>query len=171
MVPSNSFHVPLAIPITLAAAQTTVGIVDTKGYDYCSFNVDIAPCSAGGTGVTSLRLAEADYDAAVISALTDCTAYTTVGMSAVTQFVGAAAVSTSAGFVLPVRSVTTRDNFRLNVDLRNRKRFLLLEFSNEEAISLGSFCMSCDLSRAEDHSALLATTVTTLPGSRLIVNG
>ena len=171
MVPSNSLHIPLACPVSQAAAQTHIGIVDTKGYDYASFNIDIAPCSAGGTGVDSLRLAEADYDSAVVSALTDCTAYTTVGMSPVTQFVGAAAISTSAGFVLPTRSVTTRDNFRLNVDLKNRKRFLLLEFTNNEAISLGSFCMSCDLSRAEDSAGLLATTVTTLPGPRLIVNG
>ena len=79
--------------LTMTSAGTVFGAIDTLGFDYCEVDLVAGTGDAASTAVTTLRIAESD---------TLLTAYT--GGTAVTAFVGAAATSTSAGFVLPALS-------------------------------------------------------------------
>ncbi|MEN6334122.1 MAG: hypothetical protein ABFE01_07650, partial [Phycisphaerales bacterium] len=108
--------VPLFEGLTMTSAGTVIGAVDTKGFNFLAIDLVAGTGEAASTAVTTLRLAEND----TVTAPSSITAYTTVGNTPITQFVGAAAVSTSAGFVLPALSSTVQNVFRFNVDLRGR---------------------------------------------------
>jgi hypothetical protein len=133
------------------------GTVDTQGFDYCQIDLVAGTGAAASTAITTLQLAESD---------TLLTAYT--GGTAVTAFVGAAATSTSAGFVLPALSATKQNVYRMNVDLRGRKRYLGINF----APTLQTVGVSCHavLSRAAD-GADIKTVATGTDGFRLIASG
>jgi len=160
MVPSNSLVMPLWFTSTASALSTHIGSVDTKGYDYLRFSMTVASASAAETAVAKMEVCESD------SAIT---AYTSVGATPVTALVGAAAVSTSAGFVLPARSSTKENSYTLNVDLRGRKRYLGLHFSPTLAATQGTLSIVGVLDRAED-GASIATASTAVDGCRLIVS-
>jgi len=164
MNPSNSITLPL-INATMSAAGTVIGVVDTLGYDYLQFDIGCKSASAAETAVTILRVCESDTATAVsdISAYTDATP--------VTAFVGAAAVSTSAGFVLPARSSTTDNTYRLNIDLKGRARYIGCNFSPTLTVSnYGATYINAVLSRVQD-GADIAIVATGTRGCRLIVNG
>lgn len=149
--------IPMFEGLTMTSAGTVFGTVDTRGFDFCQINLEAGTGAAASTAVTTLRLAESD---------TLLTAYT--GGTAVTQFVGAAAISTSAGFVLPALSSTKKNVYQMNVDLRGRKRYLGLDFAPEKQ-TVGVGCQAA-LSRAADH-ADIKTVATGTDGFRLIVRG
>ena len=85
--------------LTMTSAGTVFGAIDTLGADFCQIDLLAGTGDAASTAVTTLQIAESD---------TLLTAYT--GGTAVTQFVGAAATSTSAGFVLPALSSSKDDD-------------------------------------------------------------
>ena len=143
--------------ISMTSAGTVFGTIDTYGFDYCQIDLMAGTGEAASTAVTTLRLCEDD---------TAPTAYT--DGDAVTQFVGAAATSTSAGFVLPALSSTKKNIYRFNIDLRGRKRYLGLNFAPEKQ-TLGVAALAT-LSRSEEDVAM-STAATGSDGARLIVSG
>lgn len=118
MVPGNAKLKQLIVPTTAITAASTAnwGYVDTKGWDY--LQIDLVEMSASAaTQVTGLRVREDDT---VPTAFTD--------MSAIVALTGAAATSTSAGFVLPFPNSAVENNYRFNIDCRARKRYVALDF-------------------------------------------
>lgn len=156
--------VPLFEGLTMTSAGTVIGAVDTKGFNFLVIDLVAGTGEAASTAVTTLRLAEND----TVTAESSVTAYTTAGNTPITQFVGAAAVSTSAGFVLPALSSTVQNVFRFNVDLRGRKRFISLNFAPEkQTVGVSAHAM---LFRSNVDPAMV-TAATTVAGARLIVSG
>ncbi len=151
--------IPMCEGLTMTSAGTVMGTVDTKGYDFAEIDVIAGTGNAASTAVTTLRMCESD-DTSTLSAYTDG--------DAVTAFVGAAATSTSAGFVLPALSSSKHNVYRFNVDLRGRKRYIGVNFAPEKQ-TVG-VAMLANLSRAETGPAM-ATAATSADGARLIVSG
>ena len=110
--------VPDYLPVSIinqsaTAAETTVsGYMDTLGYDYIHFNI-LQRATVVTSPLTGLRVREDDT---VPTAFTD--------MSAIAALTGAAATSTSAGFVLPTNNSVVDNMYHLALDLRGRKRYI-----------------------------------------------
>ena len=159
MLPSNEKTVPM-INETMSAAGTAIADIDTLGFDYLKIDMAIESASAAETALTTLRVCESD---SAITAYTDGTP--------VTAFVGAAAVSTSAGFVLPARSSTKENTYRMNIDLKGRKRYLAVNVAPTlTGTNGGAVVVIGTLGRAQD-GADVKTVATGTEGMRLIVNG
>ncbi|HEG43237.1 MAG TPA: hypothetical protein ENH94_04215 [Phycisphaerales bacterium] len=157
MVPSNSKTIPMFAGITMTSAGTVFGTVDTLGFDYLTVDLVAGSGAAASTAVATMRMAEDD---------TLLTAHT--AGDALTQFVGAAAVSTSAGFVLPALSSTKQNVYRFNMDLKGRKRYISINFA-PELQTVGVGCNAV-LHRVAD-GADIRTVGTASDGMRLIQNG
>jgi hypothetical protein len=111
MVPD---YLPVSILNATAtnAGTTMSGYVDTLGYDYVHFNI-LQRATVVTSPLTGLRVREDDT---VPTAFTD--------MSAIAALTGAAATSTSAGFVLPTNNSVVDNMYHLALDLRGRKRYI-----------------------------------------------
>ena len=157
MIPQSK-TIPMFEAITMTSAGTVFGQVDTLGFDYLTINLEAGTGDAASTAVTTLQCNESDTD-------TLMTAYT--DGDAITACVGAAAVSTSAGFVLPALSSTKMNIYRFNIDLKGRKRYIGVNFAPEKQ-TLGVACQAT-LSRCVDGDDI-ATAATTADGTRVIVN-
>ena len=142
---------------TMTSGATVFDAVDTKGFDACVIALVAGTGDAASTAVTTLQLCESD---------TDPTDYT--DGTAVTSFVGAAATSTSAGFVLPALSSSVQNIFQMNVDLRGRKRYLGINFAPEKQ-TVGVGCVAV-LMRPENTEEI-ATIGTATAGLRLLQRG
>jgi hypothetical protein len=118
MVPGEYKLQQLIVPTTAITAGSTAnsGYVDTKDYDYLMIDL-IEMSASAATQVTGLRVREDDT---VPTAFTD--------MSAIVALTGAAATSTSAGFVLPTPNSAVENNYRFHIDLHGRKRYIGLDF-------------------------------------------
>ena len=118
MLPGNYKLQQLIVPTTAITAASTAnsGYVDTINYDYLSIDL-IEMSASAATQVTGLRVREDDT---VPTAFTD--------MSAIVALTGAAATSTSAGFVLPTPNSAVENNYRFKIDLRGRKRYIGIDF-------------------------------------------
>ena len=161
MLPCNEKTVPM-INETMAAAGTAFGAIDTLGFDYLKIDMAMESASAAETALTILRVCESDTDSAM-------TAYT--DGTPVTAFVGAAAVSTSAGFVLPPRSSTMENTYRMNIDLKGRMRYIGLNVSPTLTGTNGGAVVAIGtLGRAAD-STDIGTVATGVAGMRLNVSG
>lgn len=150
----SSKTLPMFEGITMTSAGTVFGTIDTRGFDFCQIDLVAGTGLAASTAVTTMRVSESD---------TLLTAYT--GGTAVTNLVGAAAISTSAGFVLPALSSTVDNVYRFNVDLKGRKRYLGINFAPEKQ-TVGVSCHAV-LSRVAD-GADIRTIGTATAGNRLI---
>lgn len=140
----------------MTSAGTVFGAVDTRGYDFAVINLEAGTGDAASTAVTTLRLCEDD---------TAPTAYS--DGDAITACVGAAATSTSAGFVLPALSSSKKNVYQFNLDLRGRKRYIGLNFApTKQTVGVGC---QINLFRPADGPAM-ATAATSADGARLIVN-
>jgi hypothetical protein len=158
MVPESK-SVVLFEGLTMTSAGTVYGPVDTLGYDFMKVHLAAGTGEAASTAVTTLRFNESDTD-------TLMTAYT--DGDAITAFVGAAAVSTSAGFVLPALSSTKQNSYTFNMDLRGRKRYIGINFAPEkQTVGVSA---TAELHRTQDGPAQ-ATAATTADGARVIVSG
>jgi len=155
----DSKTIPMTEGLTMTSAGTVMGTVDTKGYDFAAIDVIAGTGDAASTAVTTLRMCESD-DTSSLTAYTDG--------DAVTAFVGAAATSTSAGFVLPALSSSKQNVYRFNVDLRGRKRYIGVNFAPENQ-TVG-VAMIAHLARAETGPPM-ATAATSADGARVIVSG
>ena len=159
MVPSNEKTVPM-INKTAAASGTVFGNIDTIGYDYLKMDMSIGSASAAETALETLSVCENDTSA--------MTAYT--DGSPVTALVCAAAVSTSAGYVLPARSSTLANTYRVNIDLRGRKRYIGLYVEPTLTMTNGAaICAIGTLARTQD-SADVKVEATTVAGMRIIMS-
>jgi hypothetical protein len=147
-----------------ASATEVVGVIDTMdlpGASHLQIDLLAGTASAAETAVTVLKLGETDNTAAHSDVTTD--------MTLIPAFTGAAAVSTSAGFVLPARSSTTQNIYRFNVDLLKRKRYIGCAFTPATTVVAG-IAMSAILFRG-DVAPAMATIGTATAGARLIVSG
>jgi len=152
MVPSEQKTICMIAPGTVAAASTTEAGVDTLGYDYCTIDVINGNTATNATAVTFIQVSESDT---VLP-----TAYT--DGAAIVALTGAAATSATAGFVLPTPSTCTvvpvGSNFRFNIDLRGRKRYLGLLVTPAQTWSLSAVAL---LSRAHVDPAMPVVAVAT----------
>lgn len=165
MVPSNTKTLKLITPQTVAAASTTTAAVDTLGYDYMTLDFIDGSIHTGTDRLTFLQLSESPT---TMSAYTDGTN--------IAACVGAAATSSTAGFVLPRQStctvVPTGVVYRMNVDLKGRKRYMCLLYT---PVNASSICAVAHLSRKnEGGEAMVAGDVaaqsTEACECRLVVN-
>lgn len=151
MVPETKCKLMIP-PGTVAAASTTQGGVDTLGFDYCTIDVINGNIATSATAVTFIQVSESDT---VLP-----TAYT--DGAAIVALTGAAATSVTAGFVLPTPSTCTvvpvGSNFRFNIDLRGRMRYLGLLVTPAQTWSLSAVAM---LSRAHVDPAMPVVAVAT----------
>ena len=151
--------IPMFEGLTMTSAGTVFGQVDTIGYNFLAIDLEAGTGEAAATAVDTLRVCESDTDSAM-------TAYT--DGAPVTAFVGAAATSTSAGFVLPALSSTKKNIYRFNIDLRGRKRYVGVNFAPvKQTVGVGAKAI---MARAEDGPAM-STVATTVDGARSIVSG
>jgi len=150
--------IPMFEGLTMTSAGTVFGTVDTLGYDHLRIDLCAGTGDAASTAVTTLRLCEDD---------TAPTAYT--DGDAITACVGAAATSTSAGFVLPALSSSVQNVFQFNIDLRGRKRYIGLNFAPENQTVGVSALASLSRKNAGANPANV-TAATGSAGARLIVN-
>ena len=152
MVPSETKCICMIPPATVAAASTTEAGVDTLGYDYCTIDVMNGATASNATAVTFLQISETDT---VLP-----TQYT--DGDAIVALTGAAAVSATAGFVLPTPSTCTvvpiGSNFRFNIDLKGRKRYLGILVTPAQTWALSAVAM---LSRCQDGPAMSTISVAT----------
>jgi hypothetical protein len=139
----------------MASAGTVFGQVDTKGYNYLIINLEAGTGDAASTAVSTLRCCESD---------SSMTAYT--DGDAITACVGAAATSTSAGFVLPALSSSKKNIYQFNIDLHGRKRYVGINFAPEKQ-TVGVGCQA-NLMRS-DLDPVDSTAATGADGARLIV--
>jgi hypothetical protein len=150
--------VPMFEGLTMTSAGTVFGAVDTIGFNFAAIDLVAGTVNQAETAVTTLRLCESDTNSAM-SAYSNGTP--------ITAAVGAAAVSTSAGFVLPALSSTKQNVFRFNVDLRGRKRYIGVNFApTGQTIGVSA---SAKLFRSHTDPAM-ATAATTESGARSIVS-
>jgi len=150
MVPSNTKTMKIITPQTVAAASTTTAQIDTLGYDYMVLDFIDGSVHTGTDRLTYLQLSESPT---TMSAYTDGTN--------VVACVGAAATSATAGFVLPRQStctvLPTGVCYRMNVDLKPRKRYMTLLFT---PVNASSICATAHLSRKnEGGEAMVAGDV------------
>ena len=149
--------IPMFEGLTMTSAGTVFGCIDTKGFSHLGIDLVAGTGEAAQTAVTTLQLAE--NDASAMTAYTDG--------SPITACVGAAAVSTSAGFVLPALSSTKQNVYRFNVDLRGRKRYIGVNFApTKQTVGVSAHAT---LFRADSGPAM-ATVATTSDGARSIVS-
>jgi hypothetical protein len=149
--------IPMFEGLTMTSAGTVSGQVDTYGFDFALIALAAGSGAAAQTAVTTLALYEND------TALTAATSGTIIS-----AFNGAAATSTSAGFVLPALSSTKQNTYQFHVDLRGRKRYIALQFS--PTLQTVGVSATAVLMRPEE-SQQVATLATTSDGPRLIVRG
>lgn len=113
MNPLSKIVVPLT-PVTVTAAATITGQIDTLGYDYAEVVLVMSQLAATSQP-TMVGMAESDIATTVF---TDATA--------IIAATGGAATTTAVAFVIPAQStvVTSRYTIKWNVDLHGRKRYL-----------------------------------------------
>ncbi|OHB65762.1 MAG: hypothetical protein A2Y76_01680 [Planctomycetes bacterium RBG_13_60_9] len=140
--------------LTLTSAGTVSGQVDTVGFDYAMITIQAGTAEAAETAVTTLALYEND------TALTAATSGTVIYACQ-----GAAATSTSAGFVLPPLSSTKQTTLQLLLDLRGRKRYIAAQFApTKQTVGVS---LTAHLFRPENSTDNIATVATTSDGLRL----
>jgi hypothetical protein len=149
--------IPMFEGLTMTSAGTVSGQVDTYGFDAAVIEIQAGTGAAASTAITTLALYEND------TALTAATSGTIIY-----AFNGAAATSTSAGFVLPALSSNTQNSYQFSVDLRGRKRYIAVQFA--PTLQTVGVSGTAILMRPE-NSQDIATVATGSDGPRLIVRG
>lgn len=91
--------------VSVSAAATVTGVVDTLGFDECAIDVELDSQAATSNNPTTMKLSESD----------DLTTYADIA-----AFTGDA----TDGFAISAISSTAVNVTRMNVDLRARKRYL-----------------------------------------------
>jgi len=112
-------------PQSVTAAATATGRIDCAGYGFLSLDVVLGSINSSTSNQpTVLKLGEADVT-------------NTSSMTDIVAFTGGTAVSTSVGFVIPVGVTAASNVVKFNIDLRSRKRYLLL------SVSPATTCVLC----------------------------
>lgn len=152
MNPGNSKTVVMIVPTTAQSAATNTGIVDTIGFDHLQVDLVEMSASEATAALTHLSLREND---------TVPTAFT--AMSSIVALTGAAATSTSAGFVLPTPNSAVWNNYRFNIDLKGRKRYIAIRHENSIStrVACNALLLRCQEGRPMPTSSDATATVTT----------
>ena len=109
-IQSGKTEVLIASNITVASNTTTVGFIDTLGWDYAKINTVV------GTGSTSV-------DTFVTIALSEGT--NSAAATSIVAFTGGTSVvADSTGFVIPAFNSSAPSAVTFNVDLTKRERYL-----------------------------------------------
>lgn len=125
----NSKAVLVLATTSLTNGATGTGSVDTLGYDFLSLDVLQTTSNAVSNNLSVCKLAESDT--------TDSTNY-----SDVTKFVG----DGTGGFTVPNADTSNSQLYKLNMNLRGRKRYIKLSAS---PVTTQSVTAIANLSRAE----------------------
>ena len=131
---------------TATNAETTVsGLVDTLGYDYCDIIVNqLQTVTVASTTLAIRELATAP------AAFTN--------MTAIIPLTGAAATSTSAGFVFPGINSANMNIHHFGIDLKGRERYIGVDIvPNSHGIITGIAL----LSRGHEGNDQAISTLTT----------
>lgn len=150
--------IPMFEGLTMTSAGTVFGSVDTLGFDQLRIDLIAGTGAAAQTAVTTLQLCESD---------TAPTAYT--DGDAITACVGAAAVSTSAGFVLPALSSTKQNTYQFNLNMVGRKRYIGINFA-PTLQTVGVGCLASLSRKNTGVNPANETQATGSDGTRLVVN-
>lgn len=98
-------------------AGTAQATIDTLGYEYASIDVCLGASNTTSNAPSVVKLGEAEVT-------------NTSSMADIVAFTGKTATATDVGFLIPVTGVLTATSnvnmYRLNVDLRGRKRYLMV---------------------------------------------
>lgn len=104
-------------PASVASTATTSCMFDTIGYDFAEIHVSCGTQATTDAAITTITLKESDNT-------------TASNFTAIAAFTGGTATTTSVGFVIPAVTVTGLGaGVLLQVDLRKRKRYLLLNMT------------------------------------------
>ena len=139
--------------VILNAGQTTIsalstansGYVDTKGFNYLQLGLFEGSASAA-TAIHALEIGEDDT---VPTAFTD--------MAKITALCAGTVVDTTNSFIAPTPSsaAANYNNYRFNIDLRGRKRYIGLSY--EPAVTARILILGI-LSRPEESPAMVTAT-------------
>ena len=129
MHPQQTKTVSILAPAALASNATATGLIDTLGFDDCQIDVILDSAAATTSGVDSLYIKEHDSsaDTSLFATFSGCvmgTDYTT-----------------------GVGSATAGVLYRFHIDMRARKRWLLIGLQIETPTNYG--CVMGTLSRPE----------------------
>lgn len=159
MNPGNMKTVILEETQSATSSGDVFATVDTKGYDFCVFQILSGTHEAAETSLEILRLGHQD------TVPTDVTTDTTV----LPAFSCGAAVAATCSNILPPGSSTKQNIYQFNIDLRGKKRYLAVDYTPVKqtvAISLIAHLFNNNMG---DNP--LATQATTADGLRLVANG
>jgi hypothetical protein len=137
---------------TLTNGGTGYVEIDTLGYDYAALDVILSKSNTTSNAPSLVTLGDSD--------VTGTSNYTTI-----TAFSGATATATNVSWLIPVTGVLTANNnvYRLNVDTRARRRYLLVSAS---PVTTASLTVDARLGRAE-----ISPTNASLVNVQAVVNG
>jgi hypothetical protein len=118
---------------------TGFAAIDTLGYRYAAIDLELSPSNTTSNAPSLITLGESDT--------TNLTAGST-SISDITAFHGLTATATNCGYLIPVTGVKTALNniYRMNVDLRPRKRMLYVTWN---PVTTMSGLVNVRLSRGE----------------------
>lgn len=141
-------------PASVASTATTTMTFDTIGFDYAVINILSGTQATTDAAITTITLKEADNTSAT-------------SFAAIAAFTGGTATSTSVGFVIPGVTVTgVGAGIQLQVDLRKRKRYLLLNVTPGTTLVLAAVATLGRVAQGRDSAAqksvqnIAATNVT-----------
>jgi hypothetical protein len=118
MLPQTKAAVAINAVSATAAGTVTSSVVDTLGYDWATIDVwgttQAASTQAGSPSVLKLQ---------------ECENTTASNFVDITGFRGASATATNVDFLVGVGVTSGVNNYKFNVDLRARKRYLSIVIS------------------------------------------
>lgn len=139
----------LQVPASVASTATTSSRIDCAGFDFAKILISCGTQTTTDPAITTITLKESDDTVAT-------------NFAAIAAFTGGTATSTSVGFVIPAVTVTGLGaGVLLQVDLRKRKRYLLLNMTPGTTLVMAAHV---ELTRAE-KARLSAATKTISNGS------
>src|SRR5262245_16116683 len=149
-------------PASVASTATTTAMFDCRGYDYLLVDVLSGTQATTDPAITTVTFKEADNTSAT-------------SFSSIVAFTGAAATSTTAGFVIPAVTVTGFGAvLQFQMDLRRRKRYIQLNMTPGTTLVLAAIAK---LQRAEvaaltaAQKSITNTGASNATGCALVVNG
>ena len=158
MLPEGDLRILIAPTTQLANSSATTAYVDTKGWDFLTIlGSDSEENKTAASKFAELRLSDTPT---VPTAFADGTA--------IVAFEGGTAVDATHGFVIPTASTTVANGFIFKVDLRKRRRYVVMELTTAAVTDhIAAYAL---LSRAEEAPEAAITT-TTLARARVVIAG
>ncbi len=120
---------------TLTNGGTGYVEIDTLGYDYAALDIALSKSNTTSNAPTVVTVGDSD--------ITGTSNYTTI-----TAFSGATATATNVSWLIPITGVLTAQPnvYRINVDTRARRRYLLVSVS---PVTTASLVVDARLGRGE----------------------